>query len=341
MGPLSAARRIAVAGLTLASLAAGEGRASELSSMYDRAVLEHWRPRYARNIEAMMEQAIIPALTADERRQYSKVRFSYPDHDRQRRYFRFSSAGANEIIVPIFVVKFLDDLAIAGAWLAQSPGRSTRALDEYLALLKHRKPEEFPRRRYPTPLAGVGITENVIEHRRVDQAAQVLLKSQVAFLLAREVAELYLINPRMPSEPANPAPDRPTPVKPLNSDLFALEVLRRLGVPPVNVCFYMRAELHHVPTAFDVEGYSGSALFASQVPELLHLHGSLLRRDLASRMIHGRQDFLRFERDKAAAGNALDRCAGELIDYDESVLSARAQKPLRDRAVSAKLGAAP
>ena len=338
MGTLSA---LGLAALAFALLGAtGEGRASDLRSMYDNVVLERWKPRYAHNIDAMLAESIVPALTAEERRRYRKVQLRYPHHDPQgRRFFRFSSAGEHDIVIPVFVVKFLDDLAIAGAWAAQNRGRTRRTVEEYMALLKYRKPEEFPGRRYPTPLAGVGITEKVLEDRRVDRAAQALLKSQVAFLLAREVAELYLLNALLPSEVSNASAEKRAPVKPINSDLFALEVLRRLGVPPLNVCFYARAELHYVPTAFDLQALPGAALLVGPLPELLYLHGSQLRRDLALRMVRGGQDFLRFERDKTSSGAAIEQCARDLIEADEAVLSAGAQKQIRDRAISVKLGA--
>src|SRR5262245_48880098 len=61
---MSALLRLVVA---LLCLGASAVEARDLSGLYDRGVLDHWKPRYERSTTKILTDVILPALTEEER----------------------------------------------------------------------------------------------------------------------------------------------------------------------------------------------------------------------------------------------------------------------------------
>jgi hypothetical protein len=92
--------------------------------------------------------------------------------------------------VPVEALRWLDEIYIAYAWLVLN-NFQLEPIEEYVAMLKHKKPEDFPGRVYPTPLRALGIPANALNDTRVDGLSLRLFNSARAFILAHELGHVH------------------------------------------------------------------------------------------------------------------------------------------------------
>ncbi|MGH7388592.1 MAG: hypothetical protein ACREM3_03955 [Candidatus Rokuibacteriota bacterium] len=171
MGVIAAARRVAsiplarvVLGLVL--LAGATGWAAERGSgdLYDTPTLQHWQARYTRSMNRILAEGFMPVLSAEERRILSGVRLDLPLRDAA--FLNFYTEDRT-IVLPAAALHWLSEIYTAYAWLVLE-NYQLEPIEEYVAMLKHKKPADFPGGAYPPPLRALGIPASVLDDSRVD-----------------------------------------------------------------------------------------------------------------------------------------------------------------------------
>jgi hypothetical protein len=300
----------------------------DVSSMYIIKELESSKAGYERNIRFNYEKVIKPVLRKQELAVLDKVELEFPFKDRGGDPFRFYAKVGRErrsIVMPIFSVKFVDDLATTTAWLGVK-GFAKDTLHEYISLLKYRKAKEFPHGRYPPPLEALHIPSNALEDKNVDELAQDLLKTTVIYILSRELASHYFDRPYNAKKASwNQHQERSQHIamewggkftRPqdlmLQCDAFALEIMRRIGIPPHRLTFYLSAQTYwtqnHIDFRNDEEVYMRywhNPPEYAMFPDRLHQISDLMK--------WGKEDYVRQKDNKEKNISKIEQSATEIF----------------------------
>jgi hypothetical protein len=215
--------------------------AGDLSSIYDMAELNKWQQRYPENIQWNFDNLIWPNLIASEKQNIGDVRLFFsifaPGEGRGDPLAYY--AQSSSITLPIFSIKFFDDLAIAYAWL-DAHGYDLNAVGDYVSMLKYKRRGDFPYERYPGPLQALGIPDDALENSLVDSNSQKILKSAIVWILAHELGHIYHSHPGYgPDVTSEEAQNNET-----EADLFATEIMRRIGIAPAGMVYFFTAAIH-------------------------------------------------------------------------------------------------
>lgn len=159
--------------------------AKDLSGLYDPATLSYWQTRYPVSTRKIFDQVILPVLAVEEKQRLSGVQLDFPLHaegDSKGQPLAFyRPVDQSRVVMPIFSLKFLDDLCTAYAWL-QVKGYSLETISDYTAMLKYK---DFPAGRYPQPLKALHIPDDALKDKEVDELALGLRHSQNLYSAAR------------------------------------------------------------------------------------------------------------------------------------------------------------
>ena len=199
--------------------------------MYDQDTLSFWQDTYRRSSQRLLDEALLPVLTSEERQTVRGVRLSLPISQAPQGFA--SQYPPPEIILPIASLKFLDDLCIAYAWLWAN-NYSLEPIEDYVAMLRYKPLAEFGDR-YPTPLEALGIPANAIDDEAVDSLSIKFFNSARAFILAHELAHIRF-------QHQGSAVDRE-----IQADAFALDMMARLDTLPMGTILYFQSLVHFSP----------------------------------------------------------------------------------------------
>lgn len=201
--------------------------ASDWSGFYDRATLEKTRRDMTPGIEENLREVIWPKLTPAERAGLSGLTWEYPLSDDKSLMNFYAYPGQQRVQLPISGLRFLADICLAYAWL-NAKGMSVLPVAHYAATLKYRWPDPFAGRPHQ-PLAVLGVPLEAKTDERVQRDFQRLFGSAVVFLLGHELGHV-LHRGRVPAT----GDARMARVQEeIEADRFALELLRRIGDPPM------------------------------------------------------------------------------------------------------------
>jgi hypothetical protein len=212
--------------LLLPVLLAGAGAAAaDTDGLYDTPTLQAWHARYSRSMERILGEGILPRLSEKERRALTGVKIELPLRDDVLINFY---AEERTVVLPVSALKLLDDLSIAYAWLWAN-NYQLEPVEEYVAMLKHKKTADFPGGRYPPPLVALKIPPTALQDRRVDELSLRLFNSARAFVLAHELAHIYYGHGGRSLANEEQA------------DQFAMDVMRRTSTVPMGVVLFFQA----------------------------------------------------------------------------------------------------
>jgi len=204
--------------------------ARDYSQMYPSETLQRVSKVYGKNIRDALYGEIKLQLLPDELRSLDRVDLQQPwDHTRDP--FEFSANASNGVmLIPAFSVKFLDDLAIASAWFERK-GCNKEAIFDYAAAL------DYSDHYLPSLLRALQVPEKAYElDSFVDDVSQKVLKSSIAFILLHELGHIHHNHVRYKG--FDPAKAR---LEEAQADQFALNVLRRMRLPPLGMAFWYTA----------------------------------------------------------------------------------------------------
>ncbi|WP_321527817.1 ImmA/IrrE family metallo-endopeptidase [Sedimenticola selenatireducens] len=209
--------------------------AADLTGIYAQSTLEHWEQRYARSTQRILDEVIRPVLLDSERRRLERVRLDTPTHaqgDMQGRPLAFYAPwDGRRVVMPVFSLKFLDDLCTAYAWL-QINGYSLETITDYTAMLRYgdvRATPEF------APLSALGVPEDALEDARVDKLALGHFVTARTFILLHELGHLYHGH-----RGGTAAQKRHNETE---ADRFAAEVMARTPLPPLGSLVFFMADV--------------------------------------------------------------------------------------------------
>lgn len=199
--------------------AVGTARGAPFDSIYDSATLAERQQAYPKFVLGVFHERILPALTEDEKKTLSGIRFTFPLNAPKYEPFGYLS-GNGRISLSIASFKLLNDLMFAYAWLGRH-GYTTDTINDYLAMVQQWRQPGPP----PAPLAVLGVPETA--HNEPDTADMALhhVRSAMLFVILHELGHLY--NGDRPT-------DRPevSQMQEIRADAFALDLLARLGITP-------------------------------------------------------------------------------------------------------------
>lgn len=226
---LSPVNRRAWLGLVVALLPPVAG-ARDYSAMYSEQELRRAHDSYAANVRGVLREDMGGYLTGEELETLDRARLHQP-WNRTRDPFEVSANPATGVILlPTLSVKFLDDLAVALAWFERF-GCNQEAVFDYVAAL------DFGTAALPAPLEALGVPPRAYElDDYVDDVSQKILKSAIAFLLAHELGHIH--HRHRPYGEINAAEAR---AQEAEADRFAMEVLRRVRLPPLGMAVWLTA----------------------------------------------------------------------------------------------------
>lgn len=316
--------------LTFHNLAYGKS----VSSMYTIKELEHLRNRYEENIYWNYNHVIKPQLTYESKALHD-IKLEFPLIGKRGEPFEFYSEQeirGRRIVMPIFSIKFLDDLSIALSWIVKH-GYTEATIKNYIAMLKYRESTDFTNNRYPDPLIALHIPRNALEDPTVDRLAQNILKGTITYLLCRELGYILVTgsNYREPSfyEQKERGETR------VKADTFALEILRRLGVPPFFLAFFFTSKAFWIPYQSDFNNDSSYFRYLRERPEVESFPARLS--NISGLMIRGKKDYSRFQKDKDTTQALIELSARQISGLNEIFHSVELQKYIKNLGLKLKV----
>ena len=196
---------------------------------------------YAPNLRLVWTQDFLARLSPAERSAATGLRLELPLFGLRHAPLEFYSVpDERRVVIPLASVKFLDDIAVAHAYDEKS-GCDLGAVSGYAAALRFS-------RHAPTgsPLAALGVPPEALTDPDVDDVAMKMLKSTVFFVMAHEYAHLLHRHRSYAKLDAGQAQQQE-----MQADDFALDVMRRIGVPPIALGFFFLVSSRLEPSPGD------------------------------------------------------------------------------------------
>jgi len=220
--------------------------AKDLSGLYDTADLRDWQTRYSRSTQEIFDRVIVPALEREEKQKLSHVSLDFPLESegelRGEPLGFYTQTDLSRVVMPIFSLKFLDDLCIAYEWLVVN-GYGIETISEYVGMLKYKGAGEFPGGRYPPPLPTLKIPDDALQNPRV---ANFSFNTARLFILLHELGHIYHGHSGYATGKMRQARRNEE-----QADRFAVDVIRRTNIEPVGLLVFFMADAHWAPNRAD------------------------------------------------------------------------------------------
>lgn len=217
--------------------------AQDVGRFYSQSDLASTSTRIAPNLRGLWNEDFLTRLTPAERLRAGTVTLHLPLVGALRTPLNFyANPPARQVFVPIASVKFLDDVSIAMAYYERK-GCGIGTVSDYMGVLR-----EQPTALTGSPRESLGVPANALDDSFVDDLSQKLTKSIVFFIVAHEYAHVMYGHRAYSETSAQEAQRQET-----QADTFALEVMRRIAVPPLSMVhfFALLSRLERSPADFD------------------------------------------------------------------------------------------
>jgi hypothetical protein len=202
--------------------------AQDVLNLYAPSTLRDYEMRIGPNLRGMWDEDFLSRLTREERVQGGRVVLIISPVGVTHQPLEFySDPPKRQVFFPISSVKFVDDLSLAFAYYG-SRGCDVDLVSDYAAALRF-----HPREARGSPLLSLGVPLSAYEAPDIDGPAQKILKSILFFVAAHEYAHV-MYRHRSYTEITAPQAQQ----QEMQADRFALEVMRRIGLPPTGVVFF-------------------------------------------------------------------------------------------------------
>jgi hypothetical protein len=197
------------------------------SGFYPAAALDRVAQRSAPGLRSNFEQVMLPRLTDGERRKLGGIsldlsRREYPEHP-----LNFYAATGRRIVLPLSSIKLVSDLSLALAWYNRQRLPEKRVFD-YASMLAWRGPA--PDGVKLPPLQALGVPEGDAEPA-VEALFQKIFGTTMVFIMAHETGHLFHDHKANVGEVRSRQQES-------EADAFAVELMARLGAPPIGISFY-------------------------------------------------------------------------------------------------------
>ena len=201
--------------------------AYDWSGFYPPAALDRVAERSAPGLRSNFEQVMLPRLSDAERRKLGGIsldlgRREYPEHP-----LNFYAATGRRVVLPLSSIKMVSDLSLALAWYNRQRLPEKRVFD-YASMLAWRGPA--PDGVKLPPLQALGVPEGDAEPA-VEALFQKIFGTTMVFIMAHETGHLFHDHKANVGEVRSRQQES-------EADAFAVELMARLGAPPIGISFY-------------------------------------------------------------------------------------------------------
>jgi hypothetical protein len=208
-------------------------QAADTLEVYDTNTLQKANQIYSENLRLVWNEDLLSRLTDSERQAAENVKLNLPLMGDHRSPFDYHSIpGTREITIPIMSVKFFDDLAIAEAWFVRKEC-AVAPVSDYVGILRYQGSSLSPGTRFPSPLNALGIPQNALSDAFVNDVSGKTLKSAIYFLMAHELGHVIYQH-----KPYTMISRQESQAQEIQADEFALNIMRRISVPPVGIVLF-------------------------------------------------------------------------------------------------------
>jgi hypothetical protein len=210
--------------------------AADRAMLYEPATLQYWGARYQRSTTKILTDIIWPALLSEEKRRFVRQpALDFPLYAegkaRQHPLAFYVPADLSRVVMPVFSLKFLDDLCTAYAWL-QVKGYSLETVSEYTAILKYGPASGS----LPPPLQALGIPADALKVSEVDELALGHFVTARLFILLHEMG--HILHGHAARTSAESVRNEQ------QADQFAINVIKRTPLPPLGMLIFFLADAH-------------------------------------------------------------------------------------------------
>lgn len=299
----------------------------DVLTLYSLSELREYETRIRTNLTGLWQYDFLSKVTHAESVRAGPVRLSTPLVSAYRYPIDFySDPIARTVFLPISSVRFLDDMALAFAYYGKK-GCDVGIVSDYAGVLRLR-PQELQ----SSPLERLGVPNTVSKDQDVDTLAQKILKSTVFFVAAHEYAHVMYQHTGYKTITAQQAQQHET-----QADLFALEVMRRIGVAPVGVTYFFLVTSRLEPTPGDFRSLADYENYLRQ--RATHPVSALRLVELAKALENNVDAFARLQADPASWGPRLQRDVEQLRQIASTLDDRKIRDYLADRARTADVAA--
>jgi len=228
-------------------LLTASAQGANYSDVYNTHTLQKAKNTYAKNLRSIWEEDLLTRLTARERLAAGDIRLELPLIGHHKHPFDYyADPFRRKVSIPIVSVKFLDDIAISQAWLERH-GCNTLAISDYTGMLRYQGINKMARGRFPAPMQAMNIPANALDDFYVNDVSGKTLKSAIYFLMAHELGHVIHGHKGYKSLTSKQAQQQE-----IQADAFALNVMRRISVPPMGMAtfFLIASRFELVPGDF-------------------------------------------------------------------------------------------
>ena len=300
---------------------------------YTATNLSAWRGRIEADLRWNFDTALLGTLSRAQRARLGSVELALPLHGpgEMRRHPMAFASGGGKVVLPMISLRFLTDIAIASAYLAET-GYNLETISDYALMLKY---QVFPGRRpsLPPPLEALMIPADHMSRPWVQNTAEKLQKSALIWIMAHEVGHLFYHHPGY-----GPGVSRvEAQHNEMEADRFADDMMRRIGIPPIGMASVFLVMAHLTLDRGDFasdERWDEYRRF-----EATHPVTAERLKNMAQRMLEEPEAYLWREPNPEAAIPVLRASANMILKIAETLSSADIQRLITLRARDLSLDA--
>ena len=320
-----------LSGLAVLVILPAAARAQDMPALYPQAELSSARQRFQSWFDKLWSRAIQPNLTPAEKQALTGVRFEFPLVGRHGDPFDYySDANNRSVMLPVQSLLFWEDLSTAQAWL-HLKGYNLEQVEDYVLVLRHRRPRDWKGGRVPPPLEALGIPKDALADKAVDELALRFRNRAFAFILGHELGHIVHRHPGY-------APGVPRLQARANeeaADRFGLEILRRTSTIPVGAGLFLVNSARWFPSRVDFRtDQSWNDYLENEATHPLTAHRL---REVAKRLLEAADDFVVNEPNKEVGLELVRDIADKLLEVARILEDPDLQRRIAERAATMDL----
>jgi hypothetical protein len=225
--------------------------AGGFETLYDKHMLREWKSNIEYSLPYNLNEYLIGNLRSDEREMVERVQFVFNETEKWGEPFcyfvRYSSkpnGSISRIHFSLTTLRFWRDICLSYAWL-ESNGYSIETIGAYMSMMKYRMMVDGynTNKQYTPPLKALQIPHNAFDYPRVVDLYDKLFNSSILFVIAHEIGHVRYRHKSNTFEESRRNEEQ--------ADKFALELMRRINMPPMGMVYLFTTLAHFVKNQSD------------------------------------------------------------------------------------------
>ena len=226
--------------------------AKDYTGIYSTKTLTEAKETYEKNLRGIWTEDLIAKLPGSYRQAAVGISLKIPLYGQRAEPLEYyAKPKEREVTIPVFSVKFLDDICTAYAYMERHKC-DNGAISDYVGMLRYQDSANLPNGRFPPPLSALGLPSNPWDDKWVYKSSGNALKSSVYFLMAHELAHVVYSHRSYDSITAIEAQ-----AQEIQADAFALDIMARIGVAPIAMSLFFAIASRFEAAPGDFATWSG------------------------------------------------------------------------------------